>query len=84
MQHIDLLLSVLAIVGYFITFTKYAADRKADAERRAKESQKIEDALENLTVRVDSHNHYAEMFAETKSEISEVKENVAFIRGKIE
>lgn len=77
MDNLELFLSVLAIIGYFITFAKYLSDRKAEAERRAKDNQRLEDAIQNLARRVDSHNRYAEMFRE-------YGEDIAFIRGQLE
>lgn len=75
--NIDIFLAVLAVIGYFITFAKYTADRKKDAEDRARETQKLEDSINSLSKRVDSHNRYAEMF-------HEYGEDIAFIRGQME
>lgn len=73
----ETVLAVFAVLGYFVTFAKYAIDRKKDSENRARESQKLQDKIEELSKRVDSHNRYAEMFRE-------YGEDIAFIRGKLE
>ena len=76
------------------------AEARREAEIAQRERERAEDAAWRRTVenslqelrrtsleqgkRIDSHNGYAEMFARSPSAISELKENVAFIRGKLE
>lgn len=71
------IVSILAILNFI-----YARNQERDEKRKEKEEQKVwrkgvDDRLDRLTERVDSHNRYAEMFRE-------YGEDIAFIRGKLE
>lgn len=52
-------------------------ERRREQEKDALWKQSVNDQLDRLTKRVDSHNRYAEMFRE-------YGEDIAFIRGKLE
>lgn len=82
-MHLDIM-SVLAILGYIVTFAAFYLNQKKEHDETIRELQKIKDTQEEHGRRLDDHNHYAELFAESKDDIAETKANIAYIKGKIE
>lgn len=71
------IVSILAILNFI-----HVRNQERDEKRKEKEEQKVwrkgvDDRLDRLTERVDSHNRYAEMFHEYGADI-------AYIRGVID
>ena len=69
--------SILAILNFIHSRRQEREERRREQEKDALWKQSVNDQLERLTRRVDSHNHYAEMFRE-------YGEDIAFIRGQLE
>lgn len=76
--------SLLAIATAICTIISFKRARKKEIEEEAKWHQRIEDVLvqntdniKTLSKRVDSHNHYAELFGE-------YGEDIAYIRGTMD
>ena len=74
-------LSVLVSLTVIITFV---INRRKEREDDAKWKQRVNDQLDQLTERVDSHNNYAELFNRYAKDIADTREDIAFIRGKLE
>lgn len=78
------LISVLATLAtLFKVLVELRGYKKTSAEEHEKE--KIEEALwrQSVNVRLDSHNHYAEKFAEYGIAISALQTDVAEIKGTL-
>lgn len=69
--------SILAIVNFVHSRKQEAKERQRQLEADAVWKASVNQQLDALTKRVDSHNRYAEMF-------HEYGEDIAFIRGKLE
>ena len=69
--------SILAILNFIHSRRQEREERRREAEKDALWKQSVNDQLERLTRRVDSHNRYAEMFRE-------YGEDIGFIRGQLE
>lgn len=71
------IVSILAIVNFIHSRRQEREERRREQEKDALWKQSVNDQLDRLTKRVDSHNRYAEMFRE-------YGEDIAFIRGQLE
>lgn len=71
------IVSILAIVNFIHGRRQEREERRREQEKDALWKQSVNDQLDRLTKRVDSHNRYAEMFRE-------YGEDIAFIRGQLE
>ena len=71
------IVSILAIVNFIHSRRQEREERRREQEKNAIWKQSVNDQLDRLTKRVDSHNRYAEMFRE-------YGEDIAFIRGQLE
>ena len=71
------IVSILAIVNFIHSRRQEREERRREQEKDALWKQSVNDQLDRLTKRVDSHNRYAEMFRE-------YGEDIAFIRGQQE
>ena len=69
--------SILAILNFIHSRRQEREERRREQEKDALWKQSVNDQLDRLTKRVDSHNRYAEMFRE-------YGEDIAFIRGQLE
>ena len=69
--------SILAILNFVYNKRKEREERRKEQEQDAIWKARVNNQLDTLTRRVDSHNHYAEMFRE-------YGEDIAFIRGQLE
>ena len=69
--------SILAILNFINSRRQEREERRREQEKDALWKQSVNDQLDRLTKRVDSHNRYAEMFRE-------YGEDIAFIRGQLE
>lgn len=78
------IVSILAIVNFVHSRKREAEERQRQLEADAVWKASVNQRLDALTQRVDSHNHYAEMFAESKDDNAEMKADIAFIRGMLE
>ncbi len=74
---LDMVMAILAIIGYAITFYTFYRNQKKEHEETIRKLQKIEDTQAEHGRRLNDHNRYAEMFRE-------YGEDIAFIRGKLE
>ena len=71
------IVSILAIVNFVHSRKQEAKERQRQLEADAVWKASVNQQLNALTQRVDSHNRYAEMFRE-------YGEDIAFIRGMLE
>lgn len=71
------IVSILAIFNFVHTRKKEAEEKRLQQEQDAIWRDRVNQQLDQLSRRVDSHNRYAEMFRE-------YGEDIAFIRGKLE
>ena len=71
------IVSILAIVNFVHSRKQEAKERQRQLEADAVWKASVNQQLDRLTKRVDSHNRYAEMFRE-------YGEDIAFIRGMLE
>ena len=71
------IVSILAIVNFVHSRKQEAKERQRQLEEDAVWKASVNQQLNALTQRVDSHNRYAEMFRE-------YGEDIAFIRGMLE
>ena len=78
------IVSILAIVNFVHAKKQEAQERQRQLEADAVWKASVNQQLDALTKRVDSHNHYAELFAQSKDDNAEMKADIAFIRGKLE
>ena len=70
-------MSILAIANFVHSRKQEAKERQRQLEADAVWKASVNQQLDRLTKRVDSHNRYAEMFRE-------YGEDIAFIRGMLE
>lgn len=76
--------SILSVfVSCTVIFT-FVINRRKEREEDAQWKQRVNDQLAQLTDRVDSHNNYAELFSRYAKDIADTREDIAFIRGKLE
>ena len=73
---LELLISLLAIGTSACTLIGFAIARIKDHEETVRWMQQVDDKLEK-------HNGYAEMFANNTKDMSELKADIAYIRGQI-
>lgn len=78
------IVSILAIANFVHSRKQEAKERQRQLEADAVWKASVNQQLDALTKRVDSHNHYAELFAQSKDDNAEMKADIAFIRGKLE
>ena len=78
------LMPILAIIGYIITIAAFYLNQKKEHDETIRKLQRIEDTQAEHGRRLDDHNHYAELFTDTKDDIAEIKATVAYIKGKTE
>lgn len=71
------IVSILAIANFVHSRKQEAKERQRQLEADAVWKASVNQQLDRLTKRVDSHNRYAEMFRE-------YGEDIAFIRGMLE
>ena len=71
------IVSILAIVNFVHSRQQEAKERQRQLDADAVWQARVNQQLDRLTKRVDSHNRYAEMFRE-------YGEDIAFIRGMLE
>ena len=71
------IVSMLAIVNFVHSRKQEAKERQRQLEADAVWKASVNQQLDRLTKRVDSHNRYAEM-------LHEYGEDIAFIRGMLE
>lgn len=71
------IVSILAIANFVHSRKQEAKERQRQLEADAVWKASVNQQLNALTQRVDSHNRYAEMFRE-------YGEDIAFIRGMLE
>ena len=61
------IVSILAIVNFVHAKKQEAQERQRQLEADAVWKASVNQQLDALTKRVDSHNHYAELFAQSKN-----------------
>ena len=81
---LETLMSILAVLGYVVTFATFYHNQKKEHDETIRKLQRIEDTQAEHGRRLDDHNHYAELFTDTKDDIAEIKATVAYIKGKTE
>ena len=78
------IVSVLAIVTFIIARRRERAERIEKERAAARKEQELTDELKQLKAHVVSHNDYARMFQEHTNDIADIREDLAFVRGKME
>lgn len=80
----DTLLFVFAVLSYIITFITFYKNQKKEHDETIRKLQKIEDTQAEHGRRLDDHNHYAELFAQSSENNAKIQADVAYIKGKLE
>lgn len=73
---VALITGVCAVIGQWMIVKNQSAK---DAYERGKREKKLDDDIKHLSDRVDEHNRYAELFASTKKDISDLTAEVRLI-----
>lgn len=81
---ITLVVSILSALVSVSVLLNFVRTRQKEREDTVEWRKGVDDRLDALTRRVDSHNDYAKMFYSAKDELMHMKEDIAFIRGQLE
>ena len=74
-----IIVEAAGIIGLLI---KSSAERKKNSIEQARRDQKMDDRLDRLEKKVDSHNAYAEKFASTATAITAIQKDVEWLKRK--
>jgi hypothetical protein len=76
-EEIAIITSTIAMLASLSTIIGFLIARRKDHDETVRWMQEVSD-------RLDNHNHYAKMFNEHTDDISEIKQDVAFIKGQLQ
>lgn len=80
---ITLVVSILSALVSVTVLLNFVYTRQKEREDTIRWRKGVDDRLDALTKRVDSHNDYAKMFYSAKDELMNMKEDISFIRGQL-
>ena len=76
-EEIAIITSTIAMLASLSTIIGFLIARRKDHDETVRWMQEVSD-------RLDNHNHYAKMFNDHTDDISEIKQDVAFIKGQLQ
>lgn len=76
-EEIAIVTSTVAMLASLSTIIGFLIARRKDHDETVRWMQEVSD-------RLDNHNHYAKLFNDHTEDISEIKQDVAFIKGQIQ
>ena len=76
-EEIAIVTSTIAMLASLSTIIGFLIARRKDHVETVRWMQEVSD-------RLDNHNHYAKLFNDHTEDISEIKQDVAFIKGQIQ
>lgn len=76
-EEIAVITSTIAMLASLSTIIGFLIARRKDHDETVRWMQEVSD-------RLDNHNHYAKMFNDHTNDISEIKQDVAFIKGQLQ
>lgn len=76
-EEIAIVTSTIAMLASLSTIIGFLIARRKDHDETVRWMQEVSD-------RLDNHNHYAKLFNDHTEDISEIKQDVAFIKGQIQ
>ena len=76
-EEIAIVTSTVAMLASLSTIIGFLIARRKDHDETVRWMQEVSD-------RLDNHNHYAKLFNDHTDDISEIKQDVAFIKGQIQ
>lgn len=76
-EEIAIVTSTIAMLASLSTIIGFLIARRKDHDETVRWMQEVSD-------RLDNHNHYAKMFNDHTDDISEIKQDVAFIKGQLQ
>ena len=76
-ENIAMATSVVAMLASLSTVIGFLIARRKDHDETVRWMQEVSD-------RLNQHNHYAKLFNEHTDDISEIKQDVAFIKGQLQ
>ena len=76
-EEIAIATSTIAMLASLSTIIGFLIARRKDHDETVRWMQEVSD-------RLDNHNHYAKLFNDHTEDISEIKQDVAFIKGQIQ
>lgn len=76
-EEIAIITSTIATLASLSTIIGFLIARRKDHDETVRWMQEVSDRLNN-------HNQYAKMFNEHTGDISEIKQDVAFIKGQLQ
>lgn len=76
-EEIAVITSTIAMLASLSTIIGFLIARRKDHDETVRWMQEVSD-------RLDNHNHYAKMFNDHTDDISEIKQDVAFIKGQLQ
>lgn len=85
---IALITGACAVIGNWFIYRsnrlKEEEIRKNETAERAKAQQKLDDRLEHIEKKLDSHNGYAEKFTNTGTQITAMQKDIEFLKDDVE
>ena len=85
---IALITGICAVVGNWLIYRsnrgKEEQARKDEIAARAKEQQKLDDRLEQIEKKLDSHNGYAQRYISTSNTITAMQKDIEFLKDDVE
>ncbi len=76
-EEIAIVTSTIAMLASLSTIIGFLIARRKDHDETVRWMQEVSD-------RLDHHNHYAKLFNDHTEDISEIKQDVAFIKGQLQ
>ena len=85
---IALITGICAVMGNWMIYrsnrSKEEEMHKTEVAERAKAQQKLDDRLEQIEKKLDSHNGYAEKFTNTSNTIIAMQKDIEFLKDDVE
>lgn len=85
---IALITGACAVIGNWFIYrsnrNKEEQVRNEEIKERAKAQQKLDDRLEQIEKKLDSHNGYAEKFSNTSTQITAMQKDIEFLKDDLE